>query len=651
MGNKNNFAWGFNAIVFLATTVCVVVLSWSVLDDFLPVRRSLHAYENHMGGVSSGMSTFPHSYATLDWIMTPELDHEGNPIITKVQKDTCWQDENLAYTTTDSKSCAPEYWQSADFCPYPGELYSDWSARIAGNVTNTGAEAVTQTNIEKQLAWDEKEKQLGPYPCTSDTSKICYAMPQVRDACRVERLGSFAVMANDGLSWSLASGHNADLLYQGAAVILWLISGFHLINAQFPITADIVGKNEYVVEERFEKQKMYKRLLGLLAALYFIIVRTFFTAHDTVQGDKVYAHLLPNASYFYILLSIIWITIFGSMDSVFCHLMQITAATKGQTAEHDSLNDAVYVADIVTDKPPSENQPALAQFNLSGFSTGKKLDAYLPRLAPLKGAGTTLLTSEEAYDEEKVVRSNDFNFDEELLHNSCVKFEVVQLFTLPLLLLAITVRYNSWEIDSKLQLLYLAGFGYALFDVARNRVHYTCRVFDRVINKSSVDASSTFKGKDPVKSAMRIIELLCVLLQVLVFFVIFNTWIEHISARRAAIALSGSNGREMHMDFSIWSFLVYGVVAALLKVVQIWVPMDGQYMRYVHSKNVLYVCFVIFVLLSIGYALITRDNMIFSEHRNFLSEDFFKHMTENDKEDIYSRYGRWSNSWVLVNSM
>jgi len=105
------------------------------------------------------------------------------------------------------------------------------------------------------------------------------------------------------------------------------------------------------------------------------------------------------------------------------------------------------------------------------------------------------------------------------------------------------------------------------------------------------------------------------------------------------------------MDFSIWSFLLYAVFSALLKIVQIWVPMDGKFMRYVHNKNVLYYCFVLFVLFSICNVLLVRTNSIFDEYRNVLNKDFFGHMTAADKSNLYSRYGRWSNSWVMVNSM
>ena len=70
-------ATALNFVAFVGTTAAVVLLSWTVLDDLLPVRKSLHAFElGAMGG--SGALAFPHSYPTLDWIMTPELK-DGQP--------------------------------------------------------------------------------------------------------------------------------------------------------------------------------------------------------------------------------------------------------------------------------------------------------------------------------------------------------------------------------------------------------------------------------------------------------------------------------------------------------------------------------------------------------------------------------------------
>ena len=663
-------ATALNFGTFVGTTAAVVLLSWTVLDDLLPVRKSLHAFEVSSLS-SSGNMAFPHSYPTLDWIMTPELDKDGLPNLVNVQANNCLQDANIIDRSIGSKRCAPEPWQTAAFCPEAGTTHAAWSTSSDAANALTGT-AVGLANLEKQLAYDDAKKDLGPYPCESNGDKICYATPQVKDACKVERIGNFAVMANDASSWSLASGHNADLLYQGAAIILWLVSGFHIINRMYPVTLED-AKMAYTIENRFERQKMFKRGLGIVAALYFILLRSFFTSHDVVQGNTVYAHLMPNASYFYVLISIVWITIFGSMDSVFCHMQQIRAARgQGNSEEiaglilpagpvHNVPGDTAvpeFVPDFDPSAPPVKPENTVTAFNLSQFSSGKKLDAYLPRLAPKNNFPGT--PDPKFYTKEAVISIDKFDFDYELLNNSCIKFEVAQLFTLPLLLLAISVRYNGWEIDSKLQILYLAGFGYALFDVARNRIHYTCKVFDQLLlpvkngmpaaaDADTADTKKTTSGQDSVKSAMRIMEFLCVFLQLLVFAVVFNTWLEHIHDRRASASSSPEDGRERHMDYSIYSFSMYAGVAFFLKLVQIWAATSKT--RWVLNKNILFGLFSLFVLFSLFNAIVVREPSIFEETRNQINKGFGKQMNADDKALLYSHYGKWSNSWVVVNEL
>ena len=581
--------------------------------------------------------------------MTPEVNKDGQPNIVNVQPNNCRQDADMTNRGILSMSCAPEPWQTTDFCPDAGTAYTTWGSTSDSANAATGTTVVALADLEKQLAYDDAKKDLGPYPCESDATKICYATPLVKDACKVERIGNFAVMANDASSWSLASGHNADLLYQGAAIILWLVSGFHIINRMYPVTMEDT-KVAYDIENRFERQKMFKRGLGIIAALYFILLRSFFTSHDVVQGDKVYAHLMPNASYFYVLISIVWITIFGSMDSVFCHLEQIRAAQGKRTEQY--VERADVIAPLMPQTPNQNVQQS--EFNLGQFSSGKKLDAYLPRLAPSNN--TAGVPDAKFYTKEAVISTDKFNFDkdDELLNNSCIKFEVAQLFTLPLLLLAISVRYNGWEIDSKLQILYLAGFGYALFDVARNRIHYTCKVFDRLLAVGSGDDTMKQKsGQDSVKSAMQIMEFLCVLLQLLVFAVVFNTWLEHIQDRRASASSSPEDGRERHMDYSIWSFSIYAGLAFVLKLFQIWSARSAETSktRMLLNKNLLFGLFSLFVLFSLFNAIFVREPSIFEETRNQINKGFGQQMNAGDKALLYSHYGKWSNSWVMVNSM
>lgn len=647
--HRKNVTFILNAISFALTTVAVVFLTFNVTDSFAPVRGTMHSFEitQLVGGGSGNAVAYPHAYPTLDWVMHPALAESGTPNFVMTQT-TCQQPKGVTdngYAEAVVTNCAPEPWQSSSFCQSNKALFSDFENAITGV---TGAE---KTAIEKQLLAGEGAKK-NPIKCESDT-KLCYATHLMYDACRISRVGKYASMNNDLMSWSLASGHNADLLYQGAALVLWLVSGFHLINSMFPVRPSDM-EAMFLLEQRFTAQKNVKRALGLAAALFYIILRFVApqTAVETVEDTSVvYAHLLPNGSYFYVLFSIFWVTALGCNDSVFCHMEQ----TK------ESSGSPTVIGEVGTVETKGEE----AGFPMRTLGRHQKLDAYLPRLAPsgeIDQKDPHYNETINTYDPNVVINLDAFNFTRaaNMLRNSCVKFELAQLFVLPLLFLATFVRYNSWEVDSKVQFIFLAGFGYALFDVCKNRISCAATIFDTLHN-NTVDGTgdvSTFKkgkkmsdyAKQPVHGAVTIIEVLCILLQFLVFMVVWNTWLDHIVARRKVVTAAADVGREQHMDWSLWFFIVYAVLSAVVKLGQTWTKRKGtsssKGIFNINNKNYLYGLFCLLVIVSLVNAVFVREPELFNEARNQMNTNMAEILKDNKL--LYSHYGKWNNAWVAM---
>tara|TARA_B110000444_G_C18605562_1_gene485142 strand:- start:407 stop:718 length:312 start_codon:yes stop_codon:yes gene_type:complete len=103
------------------------------------------------------------------------------------------------------------------------------------------------------------------------------------------------------------------------------------------------------------------------------------------------------------------------------------------------------------------------------------------------------------------------------------------------------------------------------------------------------------------------------------------------------------------MDYSIYSFSMYAGVAFFLKLVQIWAATSKT--RWVLNKNILFGLFSLFVLFSLFNAIVVREPSIFEETRNQINKGFGKQMNADDKALLYSHYGKWSNSWVVVNEL
>ena len=651
-----------NSIVFVACTAAVVVLSWHVADDFAPVAGTMHTYERSS---SSGGTMYPHAYPTLDWIMHPAVNASGDinslPVLAQ-----CMQDESVEGGGT-YKNCAPEPWQRSEFCPQSKTLKTTWQA-----TWNNGLDAAQMTQVEKQLLVKAGEENEGLYPCGDD--EVCFLTPTIRDSCKIARIGSYHVMSNDKNSWSMASGQNADLLYHGAAIILWLISGFHLINNMYKLQSEDT-ESEYFMQVKFEKQKAAKRVLGCIAALFYIVMRSFVVSSSYVDNDRIYMHILPNGSYFYVLLSIFWVTVLGSNDPVFCHILQ---SKKAENAEYSAGEMQTEMAEVrpqdgeVRGVPAQQPQQQLAEFDMSAFSNGKNLNAYLPRLAPGHGKDSKnefSQTTINTFDPNFIIDSQYFDMEgaPSMLHNSCIKFELAQLFILPLILLADLVRYNAWEIDSKLQLVYVAGLGYALFDVCRNRLSNAATVFDllhehkenavksiaqqfRSLATDKKQKGQTEYAKEPVRGVVSIIELLSIVLQLLLFFVLWNSWLEHWYNRRAVVVTSPENGRERHTDYSLWFLLIYASGTFIIKLAQIIVKQRDAKTPQLHmfwqSKLLLYTVFCLFVLLTLLNAVFIREPSLFLETRSQINEAMAK--TMKDEDLLYSHFGRWSGSWVMV---
>lgn len=654
-----------DAITFLATTAAVVVLTFSVVDDLAPVARTLHTFEVKDAGASS--LKYPHAYPTLDWISHPQLSESGDAIVSAVQSTTCTQD-NRATDEVKNIPCAPEYWQRSKFCPKKGETYASWQGWIVNGEHNSGPtvpSAAEALDIEKQLV--ETEKKYGATVCGSSSDTLCWATPTLYDACRIERIGDYATMPNDGTSWGLASGHNSDLLYMGVALILWLISGFHLINKTYPLTAKHSADGEFYIQQHFQKQKNMKYGLGLLAFIFILLLRSFFVTSTKTEDSTIYAHILPNGSYFYILLSIFWVTVFGSNDNVFCQMQQRRKPKPDNRVAPEPTEGKIQYS--------MEGQPlnSARDFDVSAFSNGKKIDAYLPRLAPT--ATDPQSATMNNYSPNVVVRAEDFELDNDssVLMNSCVKFEIAQLFILPLLLLATATRYNLWELDGKLQVLFLSGFAFSLFDVCKNRIVYSSSVFDAVLGHAdetpqninlpgdndilNADGTGYMQQRskfiaESVRGAVSIIELLCVVLQGLLFIVVWLTYLSHFAGRRNAVLLSVDNGRERHMDWSIWGLLVYFVLTFVFKLLQIRgrykKGTSGMFFKFLYGKQPIYYIFCVFILYTLFSAIFIRENSIFDEGRNEVRKRFFDILKTNTIQ--YETYGKWVNAWVPMST-
>jgi len=658
-----------NTLSFLITTVSVFFLTLTVTDDFLPLTRTMHAYEQHVRGGTLSTVTAPSRYAALDWILHPlnnaVTGEAYKPI--SVQADLCEQ-WSIVNADNDVKNCAPQFWQTSEFCPTPKEALTTWKGRILDG-DGTALTGTSLTDAIKPI-YNHETKNFGVYDC--DGTNVCYAQSTAFDACRMERVGEYSLVPNDYTSWSLASGHSSDLLYLGAALTLWLVNIFHL--------------TPYIFKNKQNAQQALNRAFAFIAFIFIILLRTmpFFvssTWKDTTSL-KVYAHLLPNGSYFYVLISIFWVSLMAMREDVFCRIAR-AAGLDPTSVVPAAIQGDVPMSALDPNQDPTDVPEAIlaGRINLKSFSKGRNLEAYLPKQAP--GVRINPGDDDEKrmayarvdnYAPQVVLEPGNFQYlaqnPADLTQCSC-KFEITQLFVLPLLVLASATRYTAWEIDGKLEILYLGAVGYALLDVFRNRLHMSSTIFNTVFmmfdekkpmdpkNVALVSASNAVAQKleymsQPVHAVISIIELLCIFIQTNIFIVLFfaKDWASSLWFRRSVLLLKADEGKEEHMDFSTWTFTLYVFLSLIFKLVCIFAsrktPSDekgSKLKKLFCSKNLLFTLLVVLTAAQLFNAIVLREsNPIADAGNRHINEKSTQGMFTGAKR--YTELGKWQGTWV-----
>ena len=125
-----------------------------------------------------------------------------------------------------------------------------------------------------------------------------------------------------------------------------------------------------------------------------------------------------------------------------------------------------------------------------------------------------------------------------------INFELAQLFTFPLIILSVFVHYNNYEIDSRLQMLFVAAVGYSLLDIFGRRIILSGVIYDALcgnaadeprINTVQLNLKSEMANiRDVLKSCcacdvLKVCHVLTIALQLLFAVVIFFCMRWHLS--------------------------------------------------------------------------------------------------------------------------
>lgn len=562
-----------HGLSFLFTSWAYVWFLWYAALDNAPLFRSLHAVEKPYNG---GDLHVPRSYFTLDWVMHPAVHHDQILSMPVIDGGYACQANGPNFDKTEA-SCSPEWWQTSASCPKGDK--TETLASLQEVIKPSGTTVLTDDQrdaIVKQY-YNPTDETNNENMVLDSNSKLVWPVPTMKDACRIERIGEYVVVENDLNSWSLGGAHSSDLLVAGAAVTLWLVNVFALIDHFYVFSVNKEMRDQYK-----DRVRVAKFVLAFLALLAPVVVRVATTQSKSV-GSMVFYNPLPNGSYFYVLLSAFWAATISFYTPCFLHEEHDASAVP--TAEQMPA-----VRGELTPNPVQgrlTGQGAGLELDTSSFYAKKKMsvDAYMARSAPLAKGEPSLRT----YDPGFIFSEACFYFfDTGIADDYDINFEMAQLFSFPLLLLAVYTHYNNFAMDSYTQMLFLAGIGYALLDVFARRVVVGGRVYDKLCSNASVMPmigalaplqSKVYDEMGQFRStlqqccachAVRVCHLLAIALQVLLAVVIFfcMRWqlaLGSFGERRTNALVDGWR-REMVLDYSGFAFVVYVVLCAVIKL-------------------------------------------------------------------------------------
>lgn len=559
-----SWALGVHGLSLLFTTWAYVWFLIYAANENAPLFRTLHAAEKNY---ASGSTTHvPRSYFTLDWIMHPAVDSDEVKTVPVLSGGHACQANGPGFDK-ELKSCSPQKWQTTDVCKASSTTITDVKAEFDDDAK--------EDELIKQLYRSDETHKENMQLCSGSTTKLCWPAPTMKDACRMERIGEYMVFENDINSFSLASAHSSDLLLAGAAATLWIVNAYALINYY------MYNVNDDAQMRAKDRARALKLVLAFGALLAPVIVRLATTQSKVV--DTVHYHnMLPNGSYFYVIVSIFWASAISFYDICFCKEKREPQTAEVMTQEMEQIKDMQRI-------PGTEPAERGIVLDTSSFYSKKRLsvEAYMARSAPTAKENKQTLRS---YDPGFIFTENSFDFSStEIREDYMINFELAQLFTFPLIILSVFVHYNNYEIDSRLQMLFVAAVGYSLLDIFGRRIILSGVIYDALcgnaadeprINTVQLNLKSEMANiRDVLKSCcacdvLKVCHVLTIALQLLFAVVIFFCMRWHLAlgswGARQENALVDSWRRELTLDYAGFAFVFYVLFCTLAKFLYVF---------------------------------------------------------------------------------
>lgn len=470
---KNTFFALFKKDSFLIRTACTGLYVGSIFVFWLATNhdykgaynldrtfRSLHIVERSM--------SIPQSYWTLDWVTHSTKLGNNKPAVSMPVTDKMCID--MATCVDDSlqlKTCT-------------------FSCALTANQTRWN---------EQGNKYDSCQALTGDY---------------AQNACEMERSPKVNLIVNDDKTFSIASGHS---LYVLVLYVAFIMFGVNLL-LWFDTSPLQILMGSYESTKKVNNLTYPKLFVLVLVLLLAFLHRGLYRAAETTGNRLEGAHdAMPNGSFFYGILSLFAVMWFALIQDDVSR--EEAAAANGVEDEAKVEGDVGFAPAPATapEEPPRggllPGQTGQMKLNVSGFSTGRKMKAFMQpgkdkgyELRYLNDLNKTLTLGEEQYNNYK-----------------CQPFysiwALTQLWVQPLLVLSVYVVKSGYDIDINVTTIFVATFFMGLIDVFGKRLLELRRLYHCITSEKKLDYS--------MDVGVRVVYLVGLLIQFMLLWLVFRT--------------------------------------------------------------------------------------------------------------------------------
>lgn len=566
--------------VQLLLFVCLVLLTPPIFSRYRRILHTMHA--------SDRIQT-PQRYWVFDHMITGKYEDSGASSAHQVAGNLCLQ--------SDRRNCSASAWQRQVSCPQQSADVQSWVDLMENLLDTETLPSSGEVNMDtlkgnvtgQFIQMKPKEGAMVMHDSNTILSwgsfngwKFKYALPIMFDACKLSRIPDVFLHDNDSSVYSIAGAHDSTLLLLLAVLCVSVVAWERSLKRK--------------ETERSQYDKAGGFAIWILAILFFLIDVLMPVLEITAlnKATTTYAVISARGSWFYGLIVLTFLVIYVNYTKI--------DDKSEKLRQSASTSNASKVPVTVKN-----------ELNLSGFMKPKHSTAGNFDLAPNTYKGLI--------DVDKI---------QEISDETCGSWwSVVQISSLPLLLLSVLTYGRSFELDSDVVTVFVVSVLYCSLDVILERVEVVAQVVMYAMDNSNNSIGHYLNIGALMTLLTSVLQLSCVI-------VILDTipWFPYDHHH----ILADNGDFDGHFKIVRWTalvfFLTYYIVISVLKILKSLYPIAKTVTPMNYNLAMLRTYLFFFVCYALFTSIVTINE--YTSYRKGNEWDFSQTSTDAYFQDIFT---------------